>query len=340
MSKKMNTSSLYLIPLLLLYIATLIAALAIGRYRVDIFEIIKILLSKVFPIAQTWSLQAESAILSIRLPRIIGSTLVGSGLAVAGLVMQQVFHNPMVSPDVLGTSSAAGFGAALAMVLALPSAFISPLAFAFGLLSVALVYLVASRVPNNHILGLVLGGIMISSLFSSLLSFVKLMADPENTLPSITYFLMGSLSSVGSKDVKMAALPILASSLMLYLLSWRISLLSINDSESRSLGVNTKLLRTAVIVFTVVIVASSVAISGVIGWVGLVIPHITRMLMGCNTKKTIPASMLLGAIFLTISDTISRTIAFSEIPIGIITGIIGAPFFLYLIVREGRRTNG
>ena len=338
--KKMNTSSLYIIPLAIGYAIVALASLSIGRYGVGILDIIKILLSRILPIESTWTMQAEAAILSIRLPRIIASTLVGGGLALSGLVMQQVFHNPMVSPDVLGTSSAAGFGAALAMVLALPSALISPIAFCFGLISIALVYLVASKVPNNHVLGLVLGGIMISSLFSSLLSFVKLMADPEDTLPSITYFLMGSLSGVGIGDIKKVGLLIILSSLMLYLLSWRISLLSLHDSESRSIGVNTKLLRSMVIIFTVLIVAASVSISGVIGWVGLVIPHITRMIMGCNTKKTIPSAFLLGAIFLTIADTISRTIAFSEIPIGIITGLIGAPFFLYLIVREGRRSDG
>ena len=335
--KKLNTSPMLLIPMLIAYAFIALLSLSIGRYSVSPGTIIKILISRVIPINISWSAQAESAILAIRLPRIICASLVGGGLALSGLVMQTIFRNPMVSPDVLGTSNAAGFGAALAMVLHLPSAMVSPIAFMFGLLSIVLVYLIASKVPNNHILGLVLGGIMISSIFSSLLSFAKLMADPNDTLPSITYFLMGSLSGCTREDAIKVAFPILGSMLSLFLLSWRISLLSLNDDEAKSLGVNTKLLRLIVLVLSVIIVASSVAISGVIGWIGLVIPHITRMIMGCNTRKTIPASIILGATFLTLADTISRTIAFSEIPIGILTSLVGAPFFLYLIVREGRR---
>lgn len=340
MSKKLNTSSLYLIPLLLLYIASAAIALCAGRYSVDIISILRILISRIIPISRNWSAQAESAILMIRLPRIIASSLIGGGLALSGLIMQTVFRNPMVSPDVLGTSSAAGFGASIAMLLYLPAAFISPLAFACGLLSIVLVYLIASASPNNQIMGLVLGGIMISSLFSSLLSFVKLIADPNDTLPSIIYFLMGSLSGITMKDAAAITLPILLSIVILYLLSWRINILSLEEDEAKSIGVNVRVFRYIVLTLSVVIVASAVSVSGVIGWVGLVIPHITRMIMGCDTRKTIPASILLGASFLTITDTIARTIAFSEIPIGILTSLIGAPFFLYLIVREGRRQNG
>ena len=325
--KKLNTSSMLLIPMVLSYLLIALFSLSLGRYSVSPGTILKILASKILPIERIWSVQAESAILAIRLPRIICASLVGGGLALSGLVMQTVFRNPMVSPDVLGTSNAAGFGAALAMVMHLPSALVSPISFLFGILSVFLVYLIASRVPNNHILGLVLGGIMVSSIFSSLLSFAKLIADPNDTLPSITYFLMGSLSGCTIDDALKVAFPF----------SWRISLLSLNEDEAKSLGINTRLLRAVVLILSVIIIASSVSISGVIGWIGLVVPHITRMIMGCNTRKTIPASIILGAAFLTLADTISRTIAFSEIPIGILTSLVGAPFFLYLIIREGRR---
>ena len=311
--KKLNTSSMLLIPMVLSYLLIALFSLSLGRYSVSPGTILKILASKILPIERIWSVQAESAILAIRLPRIICASLVGGGLALSGLVMQTVFRNPMVSPDVLGTSNAAGFGAALAMVMHLPSALVSPISFLFGILSVFLVYLIASRVPNNHILGLVLGGIMVSSIFSSLLSFAKLMADPNDTLPSITYFLMGSLSGCTIDDALKVAFPILASMTLLFLLSWRISLLSLNEDEAKSLGINTRLLRAVVLILSVIIIASSVSISGVIGWIGLVVPHITRMIMGCNTRKTIPASIILGAAFLTLADTISRTIAFSEI---------------------------
>lgn len=337
--KRYNSSKLWLLALLIAYAMIALISLSIGRYSVTMPEIVRILLSTIFNIDKTWSAQAEATILSIRLPRIIASFIIGGGLALAGLVMQTVFKNPMVSPDVLGTSGASGFGASLAIILHLPTALISPIAFIFGLSSIILVYLVASRVKSNQLLGLVLGGMMISSIFSSLLSFVKLMADPEDALPSITYFLMGSLSGCSLDDVKMVFLPMASASIILFLLSWRVNTLSLSEDEAISMGINPKSLRAIVLLLAVLLVALSVAISGVIGWIGLIVPHLARMLMGCDTRKTFPASFMLGAIFLTLSDTLSRTISFSEIPIGIITSLVGAPFFLYLIIREGRRSN-
>ena len=243
----------------------------------------------------------------------------------------------MVSPDVLGASAGAGAGAAAAILLGLGSAGITAMSFAMGLLAVLAVWLIGSRLHDNHVLGLVLGGIMVSSLFQSATSFVKLVADTEETLPAITYFLMGSLAGIGTMELKAIAMPIMLPAAFMLLLSWRLGLLALSEEEAMSLGANTRLIRFLAVLSSTLMTASSVAVSGMIGWVGLVIPHIARMIAGSDTRRAFPASMLLGAAFLTATDTISRSVTTSEIPIGILTSFIGAPFFLYLIIREGRK---
>lgn len=325
--------------LAILYAAVAILSFSIGRYPVGPWDLIRILLSRVLPITPDWTPQAESVVFSIRLPRIIASSLIGAGLSLSGLIFQIIFRNPMVSPDVLGTSTGAGFGAALALLWALPSYTVPAAAFIMGIAAVLLVWLIASRVPSNQVLGLILGGIMISSLFQSGTSFIKLVADPEDELPAITYFLMGSLSGAGMDEVRILLLPSIIAIIPMLLLSWRMNLLSLPEEEALSLGVSTKLIRGIAIASATLLTASSVAVAGVIGWVGLVIPHITRMAVGSDARRTIPASLFLGAAFLTAVDTLSRSVTYSEIPIGILTSFIGAPFFLYLIVKEGRRNE-
>ena len=328
----------WIIPLLiLLYIAVFILSFALGRFPVTPYELMKILFSRILPIEADWTRQAESVVFNIRLPRILVASLIGAGLSLSGLVFQMIFRNPMVSPDVLGTTSGAGFGAAIALLLHLPSPSIPYFAFFFGLLAVFLVWLIGSRVPNNQILGLILGGIMISAIFESGTSFIKLVADPNDELPAITYFLMGSLAGCGNAELKTIAIPMVVSAIPLLLLSWHLNLLSLPEEEARSLGVNTKAVRAIAIASASLLTASSVAVAGMIGWVGLVIPHITRMMTGPDSRLTIPSSALLGAVFLTAVDTVARTVSYQEIPIGILTSFIGAPFFLYLIIREGRR---
>ena len=339
MIRSKHNQSIAIVAFVFLYILIFILSFSFGRYPVDPITLIKILLSKIFPIEQTWSRQAEIVVINIRLPRLLAGSLVGAGLSLAGLTFQTIFHNPMVSPDVLGTTSGAGFGAALALLLGLPNILVNGCAFLFGLLSVGLVMIISSRVKHNQILGYVLGGIMISSLFSALTSFVKLVADPNDTLPNITYFLMGSLAGATFKDVAITFIPMIVSMIVIYTLSWKINILSLSEEEARSLGTNTRVIRTIVILASSLMISSSVAISGVIGWIGLVIPHIVRMILGCNTRKTIPSSIFLGASFLILVDTISRMISTSEVPIGILTSIVGAPFFLYLILRQGRRED-
>ena len=339
MIRSKHNQSIAIVAFVFLYILIFILSFSFGRYPVDPITLIKILLSKIFPIEQTWSRQAEIVVINIRLPRLLAGSLVGAGLSLAGLTFQTILHNSMVSPDVLGTTSGAGFGAALALLLGLPNILVNGCAFLFGLLSVGLVMIISSRVKHNQILGYVLGGIMISSLFSALTSFVKLVADPNDTLPNITYFLRGSLAGCSFKDVAITFIPMIVSMIVIYTLSWKINILSLSEEEARSLGTNTRVIRTIVILASSLMISSSVAISGVIGWIGLVIPHIVRMILGCDTRKTIPSSIFLGASFLILVDTISRMISTSEVPIGILTSIVGAPFFLYLILRQGRRED-
>ena len=296
----------WIIPaLMLLYIAVFILSFAAGRFPVKPSELIRILFSRILPIEQDWTRQAESVVFNIRLPRILVASLIGAGLSLSGLVFQMIFRNPMVSPDVLGTTSGAGFGAAIALLLHLPSASLPLFAFIFGLLAVMLVWLVGSRVPNNQILGLILGGIMISALFESGTSFIKLVADPNDELPAITYFLMGSLAGAGNDELRIVVLPMIASAIPLFLLSWKLNLLSLPEEEARSLGVNTKAIRAIAIAAASLMTASSVAVAGMIGWVGLVIPHVTRMLTGPDARWSIPSSMLLGSAFLTAVDTVA-----------------------------------
>lgn len=243
----------------------------------------------------------------------------------------------MVSPDVLGASAGAGFGAALGILLGFSYFNISAFSFVCGLGAVLLVQLVASQVKSSPMIGLVLGGIMISSLFSSGISFIKLVADPNDTLPEITYWLMGSLSAIRMQDLLFAVIPIGIGCLILLLLRWRLNILTLGEEEARSIGVNTRILRYVVILCATLITAACVSISGMIGWVGLVIPHFARMMVGYDYRATLPVSLLLGASFMMLVDNLSRTLTTAEIPLGILTSFVGAPFFLYLLLKEGKR---
>lgn len=326
-----------IIILLVIFLLSIIISFQIGRYPIGPIELVKILISRVIEIPQTWSDQAETVVFNIRLPRVILSFIIGSSLALSGLLLQQVFNNPMASQDVLGSSSASAFGASLALLTGAGYFAVSISAFLFGILSLLLIIGIFSKIKKQDTLTLILSGIMVSSLFSSATSFIKLVADTEDTLPAITYFLMGSLSSFRSSDLILVFTVAIAASLPILLISWRINLLSLSEEEAKSMGVNTAMLRLASIGAATLLTAASVACSGQIGWVGLVIPHFSRMIVGSNTRESIPAAMLLGASFLTVVDTIARSISTSEIPLGILTSFVGAPFFLYLIIREAKK---
>lgn len=323
--------------IVLLFIVCFFCSFLIGRYPVYPDTLLKILLSSIFPIKTTWPAQAETVVFQIRLPRVFMAAMIGGGLSCAGAAYQGIFKNPMVSPDVLGASSGAGLGAALGLFFALGYNGVTISAFLFGLGAVGIVCLISSRVKYNPVLGLVLSGMMISSLASAAVSFLKLVADPTNTLPVITYWLMGSLASIRQKDVMFAAPWILVGILPIYLLRWRINVLSLGEDEARSMGINARKLRFIIVVSATLITSAAVSVSGHIGWVGLVIPHFARMLVGSDYRRLLPASLLMGGSFLLIVDNFARLLATSEIPIGILTAFVGAPFFLYLILREGNR---
>ena len=318
-------------------------SLTFGRYSVPFFDVIKILwhrlwtltgLDRVLPMTVSWTEAMEKTVISIRLPRILTACLVGCSLSAAGAAFQGVFKNPMASPDILGASSGAAFGAALAILLGVSTQFITIFSFVSSILTVALVFLIAQRAPGQRTVNLILAGIMVGSLFSAGTSYLKLVADPSNQLPAITYWLMGSLSGVRLSSILPAAIPMAAGLVPLLLLRWRLNLLSLGESEARALGVNTDLLRAVLILCATLITAASISVSGVIGWVGLVIPHLCRKLIGSDNRGLLPCSMLVGASFLLLVDDVSRNLLATEIPIGILTAVIGAPFFIWLLLRK------
>lgn len=326
-----------LIGLSVILILAVIASITLGRYPIGFKELLGIIGSKFFDIEIFWTKTQESLLLNHRLPRIILACLVGCCLSVAGASYQGVFQNPMAAPDILGASSGAAFGAALAILLNLGRTMITVFAFAASLLTVSLVMFTGNKAKGKRVLGLILSGIMIGSLISSGTSLIKLVADPNDQLPAITYWLMGSLNGTSPKDVWFALIPMLVGLIPLFLLRWRINILTFGDDEARTMGVNAKRLRIIVIFCATLITAASVSVSGIIGWIGLVIPHLTRRLVGNNYKNLMPASMLFGAIFLLLVDNVSRNLMTTEIPIGILTSFIGAPFFIYLITRDGEQ---
>ena len=314
---------------------------SLGRYGVPPVTVVKILFTRLAELflgkgalSRSWTEQMETVVINIRLPRILMACLVGCSLSAAGAAFQGVFHNPMASPDILGASSGAAFGAALAILLGASSRWITASAFCIGLVTVGLVMLVARRAPGARLINLILAGIMLSSLFNAGTSYIKLVADPSNQLPQITYWLMGSLSGTRLSDVPLAFFPMAVGLLPLFLLRWQLNLLSLGESEARSLGVNTHRVRLVLLLSATLITAASVSFSGMIGWVGLVVPHLCRKLLGSDHRYLMPGSFLCGAAFLLLVDDVSRNLLAVEIPIGILTALIGAPFFLYLITRK------
>ena len=321
--------------LVVIFTVVFFGSFMLGRYPVSPPELMKIILSGIIDIPQSWPDAAENVIFQIRLPRVLAAAIIGAALSIAGVSYQGMFQNPMVSPDILGASSGAGFGAALAILLGAGYMGISVAAFLFGLAAVMLAYGISRVSRINATLAMILAGMMIGSLFTSCTSFVKLVADTEQTLPAITYWLMGSLVSIKPQDVAFAIVPIIAGSVPLFLLKWRMNLLTVGEEEAQAMGINTRALRLVVIVCATLLTASSVAISGMIGWVGLVIPHFCRMIFGYDYRKIIPASALFGATFLMVVDNIARLATTAEIPLGILTSFVGAPIFVYLILKGG-----
>ena len=318
-------------------LALFLLSFVVGRYGVPLGQVVRILLSGMLPLEQTWTDNMAIAVLNVRLPRILLACLVGCGLSAAGTWYQTVFQNPMAAPDILGASSGACFGAALAILTGQGAVMITVFAFLASLLSVALVYLVGNHTRGNRVVNLLLAGIMVGSLFSACTSYIKLVADPTNQLPQITYWLMGSLSGTRLGKVRFAAVCMAVGLVPLLLLRWRMNLLTLSPDEARAMGAHTDRLRLAVILSSTVLTAAAVSVSGMIGWVGLVIPHLSRRIVGSDCRRLMPMSCLFGAAFLLLVDNMARCLTATEIPIGILTAFVGAPFFIYLMVRGGDR---
>ncbi len=322
-------SSLIAGPILCIFVSLLI-----GRYPLDATTVFVVILNKLGFGSYSIEEMAASIVWDIRLPRALLGVLVGASLAVSGAAFQGVFRNPLVSSSILGVSSGAGFGAALAILLFNQTIMIYLFAFGFGILAVVLRYFIGKTYNTTPTVMLVLGGTIVSSVFSALISLVKYMADPYDQLPKITFWLMGSLASASYKDIMIAGIPMVLGIIGLISIRWRINILSMGDKEARALGVNLGLLKGILIVSATLATAGAVCVSGVIGWVGLIIPHISRMLVGNDNRLLIPTSISIGACYLVMVDNISRSLTGSEIPLGILTAIIGAPFFVYLLKRK------
>jgi iron complex transport system permease protein len=311
-----------------------VLSLGVGRYSVSPGDIL------------SWLVTGGSAddnlpvvLLGIRLPRLIAAIAAGGALSLSGAAYQGLFRNPMVSPDILGVSSGSGFGAALGILFSLPVAAVQAMSFAGGITAVLAAVLVSRAIgrSSDSVLVLVLSGIVISSLFGALLSLLKYIADPLDKLPAITYWLMGSFTDIRTGELGTAVAMVLAGAIPLLLVSWRLNVLSFGEEEARSLGLHTERMRVAVILSATLVTASMISVCGIIGWVGLVVPHISRFLGGANHRRLMPVSFLVGAAFMVAVDTVARSAASVEIPVGIITAVLGAPFFIWIMKRSSVR---
>jgi iron complex transport system permease protein len=318
----------------LILLVTILFSLSIGRYYVAIKDIIKIFINQIIPIKESWEINDATVILNIRSPRIILAVMIGACLSVAGISYQGVFQNPIASPDLLGATSGAAFGAALAILFGASSILISMSAFFFSLLTVLIVYLIGKKANGHQVINLILAGIMIGSVFTAGTSFIKLVADPTNQLPSITYWLMGSISGAKKSEVLFVLIPMMLGLVPLLILRYKINILTLGDDVSKTLGVNPDRIRLIVILSSTIITAASVSVSGMIGWVGLVIPHLSRKLLGHDYQHLVIANIFIGGSFMLLVDNVSRNLLSVEIPIGILTAFIGGPFFAYLILRK------
>lgn len=325
-----NKEIIIVLILIFLPIVLFFTSFLLGRYPISPIDVIKTILCPIFPQLQV-SQTITTIVFEIRLPRIMAAIVVGAALAIAGAAFQSIFQNPLVSSDLLGVSNGAGFGAALAILISGTNLVTQVLAFFFGMISVSITYLISRAYKAGGILVLVLSGVAISAFFSALISGIKFIADPDDKLPEIVYWLMGSLASVNLDKLLMIIVPLIIGFAILLLLRWQMNILAMGDEEAQSLGLNPSRVRLLIIIACTLLTSAAVSISGIIGWIGLIIPHVARILVGPNNKILIPASLSLGASFLLFVDNISRAWISVEIPIGILTAIIGVPIFLYLL---------
>ncbi|HKA74887.1 MAG TPA: iron ABC transporter permease, partial [Xanthobacteraceae bacterium] len=306
-------------------------------YPVGLGELFDVLWSRATGQAPAVADATENVILLVRGPRVVAAVLVGAALAVAGAAFQGLFRNPLVSPDILGASSGAALGAVLGIYFSLGVIGIELLAFGGGLLAVAAVYGIGSALQSRDpILVLVLTGVVVGALLGAGVGLVKYLADPYNQLPAMTFWLLGSLAATGVSDLVPLFGPVALGTLVLMALRWRMNVMSLTDEEARALGVPTGVLRVAIVTAATLVTSASVATAGVIGWVGLIVPHLARTLVGPDFSRLLPTAGILGGGYLLFIDTIARTGSSVEIPLGILTAVIGTPFFIWLLASVQR----
>lgn len=319
-------------------VCLILVSITIGRYDLDVLKVIRILVDNLMPASNSdWTVLEEQVVELVRLPRILAAVLVGAGLAASGAALQGLFRNPLVDPNIIGVTSGAGFGGTLAILSGIFGYGLFTIAFLFGLASVMIVKVLASSRGRTSVLALVLAGVIISAFFGSAISIVKLLADPHQKLPAITYWLMGSLASTNYEDLLLMAVVMVPALAVIYLMRFQINIISLGEEKARALGSPVATVQWAVLGATAVISAGVVACCGIIGWVGLVIPHVARVISGPDHGRLLPVSILLGAIYMLLVDNIARTATTAEIPVGIITSLIGVPVFAVLLRRMQSR---
>lgn len=317
------------LPLLMFFLS-----FVVGRYPIPLSTVSRILMAQAFPLEHDWPSTVEAVVLQIRMPRIIAAFLVGSGLAVSGACFQGIFRNPLVSPYILGVASGAGFGASLGILFSFGTVMLHLSSLSFGLLAVILAFAVSRARSQAPPLVLVLSGVVVGSFFTALISIIKYVADPYEKLPTIIFWLMGSLGRVTPEVIAVAAPLMGLSMIALGAMRWRMNVLSLGEAEALALGIDTGKERGIVIFLCTVLTASAVCLSGIIGWVGLVIPHLARMIVGPDYRRLFPACLSLGAFYVLGIDNLARTLSQGEIPLGILTALIGAPFFAWLLTKN------
>lgn len=341
---KIRMSPILLSAVLLIFVAVI--AMSIGRYWVPPNEILRLLSSRTLelipgisqtPLRQTWSAQEATVVMDVRLPRILLAFLVGGALALGGACLQALFRNPLVSPDIVGVTSGASFGGVLVMMLGLSGAWLVTGAFGFGLLALVIVLFLGRLGQGQQMLMIVLGGIVVAAFFNACVSFLTYIADPYSELPSIVHWLLGSLASASYDKVLIALVPIALGSLVVLGMRWRLNVLSLGDDDAAALGVNPRTSRIWLLAAVALMTAGTVAVAGAVGWVGLVVPHLARLWVGTDHRVLLPTSMLLGGAYLILVDTLSRTLTSSEIPLGILTAMIGAPVFVFLLAKSKKK---
>ena len=322
--------------LVILPIAAFLFSFSIGRFPISPPELLRTLYYSVADPSQISDPNMSTVLFNIRLPRVLATMIIGGGLSIAGASYQGMFKNPMVSPDILGASAGAAFGACVGMLMGLPTVYVQLLGFCGGIAAVTIATTMTRRFGRDAILGLVLGGIMVSTLFQSGISAIKLLADAENKLPQITYWLMGSFNIMNRARLLSILIPMTVGFITLFIMSWHLNAMSFGEEEARSLGVKTRRVRLLVIMASTLITASSVSVCGMVGWVGLVIPHLGRSLAGPNFKRLLPMCVILGSTFLLMVDNVARMAFTVELPIGILTAFIGVPFFFFIFNNNSK----